>query len=177
MTVTSTKQYGLLRSNSPSNPNLSVNIRREPVIPPDSTSNIVARGKPGDRVEILGSTRPASDTHTWYRINYLPQSGIQGWVRDDVITILPPEDDDDPSSVAKYQLNVTTNTIFKTRPVDSSQLPDAEKVAIPANTTLAVSAYRQESSHYVCTLAYGQKIKGRNTWYIFQAHAQISQVN
>jgi hypothetical protein len=172
MTVASTKQYGLLRSNNPSNPNLKVNIRREPVIPADSSSNIIGRGNPGDRVEILGSTRPAGDTRTWYRITYLPQPSIVGWVREDVITVLPPDDDNPPPQT--WLLNVTTNTIFKLRPVDSSQLPDADKVSIPANTTLRVSAYRRESSHFIFTLAFNQRIKGRNTWYVFGDHAQIS---
>ncbi|MEB3180960.1 MAG: SH3 domain-containing protein [Nostocaceae cyanobacterium] len=172
MTASSTKQFGVLKSNNPSNPNAEINIRKEPVIPANSSSNVIANGKPGDRVEILDSNRPANDSRTWYKISCLPQTSIQGWVREDVITLSPPTEE--PQAAKIWQLTVTTNTIFKSRPVDSAQLPDAEKVAIPASTILAISAYRQESSHYICTLAYGQKIKGRNTWAVFQDHAQIS---
>jgi hypothetical protein len=171
MTVSSTKQFGVLKSNNPSNPKADINIRRDAVIPADSSSNVVGRGNPGDRVEILSSNRPANDTRTWYRISYLPQPSIQGWVREDVVNLLPT---DDASTAAIYQLNVTTNTIFKRRPVDSSQLPDAERVSIPANTTLSLSAWKLEGTHYLFTLAYNQRIKGFNTWYVFKDHAQIS---
>ncbi len=167
--MSSNQQTGILESNAPDKTH-EVNIRSSPVIPPHSHDNIVHVGHSGDRVEILDRNHPQGDTHLWYKVRYIKQQNIQGWVREDVIQLDPTPPTPSPQST----LTVRTNTVFVHFPEDSSKLPDEDKVSVSVGTTYNLSAYKLENQYYRFTLANGQLIKNKNTWYVFKDHVQIS---
>lgn len=72
------------------------------------------------------------------------------------------------------QLKVIGATILKARPEQSSQLPEADKQAIAANTVLNLQSYAVEKDHIKVVLA-DQVFKERKTWYVYGLHAQILQ--
>jgi Bacterial SH3 domain len=91
--ITGTEQIGVLKTNNPNNPNLQINIRSGPSI----TSGIKLTKPPGTRVRILEKTQPSGDRYAWYRIRYGDGTNDIGWVREDVINVLPnpnPSDSD-----------------------------------------------------------------------------------
>jgi uncharacterized protein YgiM (DUF1202 family) len=76
-----TEQFGELKSNVAGGK--SVNIRANPSV------TATAVEKPlGTRVKILEKKQPG-DAHTWYKVSY--DNTHEGWVRDDVIKLLPPQ--------------------------------------------------------------------------------------
>ena len=167
--MSSDQQTGILQSNAP-NKTHEVNIRSNPVIPTHSHDNIVHVGNSGDRVEILDNNQPQGDTHIWYKVRYITQPNIEGWVREDVIQLDPVPPNSNPQST----LTVRTNTVFVHFPEDSSKLPNDDKVAVSVGTTYDLSAYQLENQYYHFTLANGQLIKNKNTWYVFKDHVEIS---
>ncbi|WOD38933.1 YcbK family protein [Nodosilinea sp. E11] len=81
-----------------------------------------------------------------------------------------------------FMLRVTANTLFKRRPVDSSQLAANERVAAPPGTLLVISAYAFANAqgsfngHIRFTIKYVKDdINGLNTWYVFQGHARVER--
>ncbi|WP_404789392.1 SH3 domain-containing protein [Altericista sp. CCNU0014] len=62
--------------------NAQINLRSAA----STQSDIAAEGKPGDRVQILGTSK-ATDGVVWYRVKVL-RSGQLGWVRGDLIKVL-----------------------------------------------------------------------------------------
>ncbi|MDF5714731.1 MAG: hypothetical protein PUP93_12805 [Rhizonema sp. NSF051] len=167
--MSSDLQTGILQSNAQDKTH-GVNIRSNPAIPPHSQDNVVHLGHSGDRVEILDQIHPQGDTHVWYRIRYITQQNIEGWVRNDVLKLDPTPPTPSPQST----LTVRTNTVFVHFPEDSSKLTDDNKVSVSVGTTYNLSAYKLENQYYRFTLAHGQLIKNKNTWYVFQDHVQIS---
>ncbi|MDF5727528.1 MAG: hypothetical protein PUP92_05690 [Rhizonema sp. PD38] len=160
---------GILQSNAQDKAH-EVNIRSNPVIPAHSQDNIVHLGHSGDRVEILDKIHPQGDTHVWYKIRYITQQNIEGWVRNDVIQLDHTSLTPSPQST----LTVRTNTVFVRFPEDSSKLSDDDKFSVPVGTTYKLSTYRQENQYYHFTLTPGVLIKNKNTWYVFKDHVQIS---
>ncbi|MDF5721982.1 MAG: hypothetical protein PUP91_16165 [Rhizonema sp. PD37] len=167
--MSSDQQTGILQSNAQDKTH-EVNIRSNPVIPAHSQDNIVHQGHSGDRVEILDSKHPQGDTHLWYNVRYITQQNIQGWVREDVIKLDPTPPTPSPQST----LTVRTNTVFVHFPEDSSKLSNDDKVSVSVGTTYNLSAYTLENQYYRFTLANGQLIKNKNTWYVFMGHVQIN---
>ncbi|PZV07917.1 MAG: peptidase M15A, partial [Leptolyngbya sp.] len=81
-----------------------------------------------------------------------------------------------------FVLRVTANTLFKRRPVDSSQLAPSERVQASPGTTLVLSSYAFANAqgsfngHIRFALKYVKDdIAGFNTWYVFQGHAQVER--
>ncbi|BAY08314.1 SH3 domain-containing protein [Calothrix sp. NIES-2098] len=100
---------GVLKTNS-SNTNV-VNIRSTPAV---KEGNIVRQGKSGDRVKIIDKQKPSGDTRTWYKVQFGTQAKDVGWVREDVISIVPskPTPDQNPSEADTLVYFVTdTKTV------------------------------------------------------------------
>lgn len=81
-----------------------------------------------------------------------------------------------------FVLRVTQNTLFKRRPVASSQLAPNEQVPAPPGTTIVLSAYASANAqgsyngHIRFTIKYVKdEIDGLNTWYVFQGHARVER--
>lgn len=71
------------------------------------------------------------------------------------------------------KLKIVQPTIFKSRPVSSSELPTAEKLSV-APRELTVQAAVLEGSHYRVTLI--EPIGNRQEWFIFKDHLEIAAV-
>ena len=81
-----------------------------------------------------------------------------------------------------FVLRVTANTLFKRRPVDSSQLAPTEQTPARPGTLITLSSYAFADAqgpfngHIRFTLKYVKDdINGLNTWYVFQGHAQVER--
>ncbi|HEY9736693.1 MAG TPA: D-Ala-D-Ala carboxypeptidase family metallohydrolase [Trichocoleus sp.] len=78
------------------------------------------------------------------------------------------------------RLNVTTSTVFKTRPVPSDELAPNERVNVRAGAQYEIRSYAYAdaqggfNNHIKFTLARPEDyIQGRNTWFVFQDYAQV----
>lgn len=76
-----TPTQGVLKTNSDTI-NI-VNIRSGPSL----NRRVIHQGKEGDKVKILDQTKPAGDTHTWYKVKFGSEADDIGWVREDVIEV------------------------------------------------------------------------------------------
>lgn len=83
--TTGIQQIGVLKINNPNNQNLQINIRSAPSL----TATIKLTKPDGTRVTILEKNQPSGDSYAWYRIRYGNANNDNGWVREDVINILP----------------------------------------------------------------------------------------
>ncbi|MBW4646602.1 MAG: SH3 domain-containing protein [Goleter apudmare HA4340-LM2] len=81
-----TEQFGELKHNKGGTG--PVNIRSNPSLTASAVTKPV-----GTRVKILEKKQPG-DGHTWYKVSY--DSTKVGWVRDDVIKLLPPQNPQNP---------------------------------------------------------------------------------
>lgn len=93
---------------------------------------------------------------------------------DDVVYPRP-----DPNA---FMLRVTANTLFKRRPVDSSQLAPQEQAPALPGTVLTLSSYAFANAqgsfngHIRFALKYVKDdIQGFNTWYVYQGHARVER--
>lgn len=132
----------------------------------------------GTQVQILNAASVDANRHRWYHVQYQDAKHGQsdGYVRDDFIQENSNSQNPGQSgSIKKLKIIYGTGTWFKARPEDASQLGDDLKVFISNNTVYNIlSQYTEENSHYRFVLADGQLIKGKNTWYAFKGHVQIS---
>lgn len=64
-------------------------------------------------------------------------------------------------------VKIAVSTTLKTRPIQSSSLPAAEKVVVKVGDVFEYRAIAKESGHIKFTLKEGA-IAGRNTWYVFE---------
>jgi uncharacterized protein YvpB len=71
-------------------------------------------------------------------------------------------------------LKIVKDTVFKAKPLVSSQLPEAEKQAIPAGKEFEIIAFAPIRGHIRVALR-NESFKGSGIWYVFAAHAQITQ--
>jgi len=100
---------GTLKTNSTST-NV-VNLRSAPLI---TEGNVIHQGKSGDRVKVLDKQKPSGDTRTWYKVQFGTQANEVGWVREDVISVVPnkPSPDKNPSETDTLVYFVTeTKTV------------------------------------------------------------------
>lgn len=67
-------------------------------------------------------------------------------------------------------LVVTTDTIFKTQPVQSSELPDSEKHAV-SQGEYGLKSYQEQKGHFKVTLA--NPLGDRTEWYVYKAHVEV----
>lgn len=107
---------------------------------------------------------------TWYAYDQ------HVYVEYDGKVVYPPED---PNI---FVLRVTDNTVFKRRPVDSSQLSAEEKASIPAGRTYKLDSYAFADSqgsfngHIKFTFKYSKdNIRDLNTWYVYDGHARVER--
>lgn len=88
--MSSANKKGVLKSNDPNNPKLPVRIRSTPKV-----NNNVKLTKPaGTSVTILDQTQ-AGDGFIWYKVSYGVQPDDVGWVRGDVVKLLPDQNPSD----------------------------------------------------------------------------------
>lgn len=81
------------------------------------------------------------------------------------------------------QLEVIQNTVFKSRPVQSSTLPDTEKQSVPADTTFDLLDYDVVRNHVRIVLrnqtfpkrSDDGDIEESSLWYAFGEHVQIRE--
>lgn len=70
-------------------------------------------------------------------------------------------------------LRITQTTKFKTSTADSSTLPPAQAIEVPAGTSFNLKSYADVgSNHYRIQLA--GKLGDRDTWHVYQLHVQIT---
>lgn len=81
-----------------------------------------------------------------------------------------------------FMLRVTANTLFKRRPVDSSELAPNEQAPASPGTVLTLSSYAFADAqgpfngHIRFALKYVKDdINGFNTWYVYQGHARVER--
>jgi hypothetical protein len=81
-----------------------------------------------------------------------------------------------------FVLRITQNTLYKRRPVDSSQLAPDERANATQGTLLTLSSYAFANAqgsfngHIRFALKYVKDdIEGRNTWYVYQGHARVER--
>ncbi|MCZ0902116.1 peptidoglycan-binding protein, partial [Microcoleus sp. HI-ES] len=68
-------------------------------------------------------------------------------------------------------LKTLRDTIFKSKPVASSQLQDSEKQVIPAGKEFEILAFAPARGHLRVALR-NESFKGSGVWYVFGGHAQ-----
>ncbi len=66
------------------------------------------------------------------------------------------------------------NTFFKTRPLDSTELTNAEKQAIPGNSQFELIAYQLERQH-IRIILLKDAFNGIKVWYAYGPHVTITQ--
>jgi hypothetical protein len=70
------------------------------------------------------------------------------------------------------QLRVLSDTVFKQRPVQSSELSHTQKQSVRAGTAFEVSSHQiADGNHVKVTLT--TALGGRTLWYVFAPHVQI----
>lgn len=88
-----------------------------------------------------------------------------------------------PEDPTGYILRITTDTLFKRRPLQSDELATSEISPVTAGNTFSLAAYAYADSsgqsyngHIKITFKYAKDyINGLNTWYVYSGHAQIEQ--
>ena len=70
-------------------------------------------------------------------------------------------------------LKTTRNTIFKSKPLASSQLQDSEKQVIPAGKEFELLAFVPIRGHIRVALR-NESFKGSGIWYVYGGHAQVT---
>ncbi|TVP71243.1 MAG: DUF882 domain-containing protein [Leptolyngbya sp. LCM1.Bin17] len=76
----------------------------------------------------------------------------------------------------RQTLEVVGDTIFKVEPVQSSQLPDTDKVLVKKGTVFLLNSYAQPEKNHVRVALQGAFLGPKNltTWYAFVPDIQIS---
>ncbi|NEO26699.1 MAG: DUF882 domain-containing protein [Kamptonema sp. SIO4C4] len=68
---------------------------------------------------------------------------------------------------------ITADTVFKTKPVQSSSLSDDETATV-TQRELAVKSYEPRGSHLLVTFV--NPIEGRTDWYVFKGHVETMNI-
>jgi hypothetical protein len=109
---------------------------------------------------------------TWYVYDQ------HAYVEFDGEIVYPPED---PNPLI---LRITKDTVFKRRPVDSSQLAANERVTVSQGTTLVLESYAYADSkgdfndHIKFAIKYAKDyINDLSTWYVYELHARVERDN
>lgn len=74
------------------------------------------------------------------------------------------------------QLKILVDTVLKQRPLQSSQLANAEKQTVKAGTLFNLQSFAPASDHIKVALA-DKSFQGKNTWYVYQKAAVILDNN
>ncbi|MDP8934224.1 MAG: C39 family peptidase, partial [Cyanobacteriota bacterium] len=80
-----------------------------------------------------------------------------------------------PGDIPTHPPILTTlrDTIFKSKPLASSQLQDSEKQSIPAGKEFEILAFAPTRGHIRVALR-NESFQGSGVWYVFGGHAQIT---
>ncbi|WAL58748.1 YcbK family protein [Thermocoleostomius sinensis] len=154
---------------------------------PDREKYSVSRGQSFDLQSYAHSdSRGDFSSHIRFALRN-PQDFIQGrstwyvydrhaYVEFDGQVVYPPED---PNI---FTLRVTTNTVFKRRPLQSTQLAPNEIFPVQQGTTLKLQSYAYRdaqgtfNSHIKFAIKYEKDyIERLSTWYVYDRHAQVEQ--
>jgi hypothetical protein len=107
---------------------------------------------------------------TWYVYDR------HAYVEYDGQVVYPPEDPN------VFTLRVTTNTVFKRRPLQSTQLSPNEIFAVRQGATLKLQSYAYRdaqgpfNNHIKFAIKYEKDyIERLSTWYVYDRHAQVEQ--
>jgi lysozyme family protein/uncharacterized protein YvpB len=73
-------------------------------------------------------------------------------------------------------LYTTRNTVFKARPIQSTQLSDAEKESVDGGKSFILNNFDVERNHIRITLRH-DSFKGIKVWYVYGPHAEIFEGN
>ncbi len=139
-------RIGVLKSNVPGSTSL-VKIRTNPTLTDSYVSKPI-----GTRVTILVQTGADLDGHTWYQVQY--DGDQSGWVRDDVITILPDTPTPTPNPTIADTLLYFETDLRQVRVFDSgsailmnvyNKMTQKTEVNRVAATKLPIDASLQES--------------------------------
>ncbi|MGD1936197.1 MAG: D-Ala-D-Ala carboxypeptidase family metallohydrolase [Cyanophyceae cyanobacterium] len=87
-------------------------------------------------------------------------------------TYAPPSDEPEPAP--DPEVEVIRNTVFKTKPVQSSALSESEKVVVAPGSFL-ISAAKPEEKHYLLTLV--DALEDRTEWYAFGEHVKFENAD
>ncbi|MGB7441963.1 MAG: hypothetical protein WA919_12900 [Coleofasciculaceae cyanobacterium] len=149
--------------------------------PTDNVQNLLYELAENTQVELLQDKPKNIGDGNWYYIKHQQQDGwvFHKYVQN--IKEIPTEAQPTPDkSVDKSQgkkLMIDQKTPFKEYPVDTKDLNEEARkrlVYMSGGTILNISSYQQEANHYRFTLADGQKIDGKETWYVYDGHARIA---
>ena len=69
-------------------------------------------------------------------------------------------------------LRTLTNTVFKQRPIESTELPEREKVSINRDREFPIDTFAQERNHLRVTFK-DDALAGLDTWYAFGDHVEV----
>ena len=75
--------------------------------------------------------------------------------------------------MASEILKVLKDTYLKQDPVQSSELTDDNKQALPAGTTLVLQSYSESENGHLQVVLREIEFKGFNTWHIFKDHVEL----
>ncbi|MGF1499910.1 MAG: D-Ala-D-Ala carboxypeptidase family metallohydrolase [Elainellaceae cyanobacterium] len=107
--------------------------------------------------------------NTWFVYSAHAQVEIDGQV-------VYPQEDQEAIAIVR----VTQDTVFKRRPLQSADLPNAEKESIPKGQSYALHSYAYAdaqgnfASHIKIALRYQQDfIRDLSTWFVYDRHAYI----
>jgi hypothetical protein len=105
------------------------------------------------RIELASTTLGINKDVIWYAFS--PDVTIQG---------------------QRQTLRVVSDTIFKTRPVQSTELPNAEKIFVRNRTVFLVNSYAQPEGFHMRVALQGAFLgpQRRNTWYCFVPDIEIN---
>lgn len=70
------------------------------------------------------------------------------------------------------KLRIIKDTVFKQAPVQSVDLPENEKLEVPAGKVFELHSYKDIGTHVRISLE-KTFLKGRNTWVVYQNHIEI----
>ncbi|MEM9770142.1 MAG: D-Ala-D-Ala carboxypeptidase family metallohydrolase [Cyanobacteria bacterium P01_D01_bin.73] len=81
---------------------------------------------------------------------------------------------DDPEPVIEPKVEVLRDTIFKTKPIQSTDLDENEKVIVAPGSFLIKSA-KPDGKHYLLTLV--DSLEGRADWFAFSEHIKFEDAD
>lgn len=108
--------------------------------------------------------------HRFQTLMKCGEPGFLGAVTAEKLIETKPKDIPTPRMILK----ITKDTVFKSKPLASSQLQDSEKQPVPAGKEFELLAFAPIRGHVRVALR-NESFKGSGIWYVFGTHAQITQ--
>lgn len=120
---------------------------------------------------IFGSLSTAA-LHRFQTLTNCNEPGFLGAKTSQKLIETKPEDLTNPELILK----VVQETVFKVKPIPSSQLSEVEKQGIKAGNAFSILAFEPVRNHVKVALR-SQSFQGNSMWYVYQEHAEIYQGN